>query len=36
LKRELAERHRSDREAYTEGKSAFIQAILGSDMRPDS
>lgn len=31
LKRELAERHRDDREAYTEAKSAFVQAILGSE-----
>ncbi|AKR58065.1 hypothetical protein XM25_20185 [Devosia sp. H5989] len=28
LKRELAERYRTDREAYTEGKSAFIDAIV--------
>ena len=32
-KRELAERHRDDREAYTEAKSAFVQAILGSEAR---
>lgn len=30
LKRTLAERHRDDREAYTEGKGAFIRATLGS------
>jgi len=28
LKRELAERFRDDRDAYTEGKSAFITAVL--------
>jgi GrpB-like predicted nucleotidyltransferase (UPF0157 family) len=28
LKRELAERHREDREAYTEAKSAFVLATL--------
>jgi GrpB-like predicted nucleotidyltransferase (UPF0157 family) len=28
LKRELAERHRNDREAYTEAKSAFVRAAL--------
>jgi GrpB-like predicted nucleotidyltransferase (UPF0157 family) len=28
LKRRLAERHRDDREAYTEGKSRFIQQAL--------
>jgi GrpB-like predicted nucleotidyltransferase (UPF0157 family) len=28
LKRELAERYRDDRDAYTEGKSAFITAVL--------
>lgn len=28
LKQELAVRHRSDREAYTEGKSSFVQAAL--------
>jgi GrpB-like predicted nucleotidyltransferase (UPF0157 family)/L-amino acid N-acyltransferase YncA len=28
LKRELAERHRHDREAYTDAKSAFIEAVL--------
>lgn len=28
LKRHLADRHRNDREAYTEAKSAFIQAAL--------
>ena len=34
LKRELAELHRDDREAYTEAKSAFVQAILSSEARP--
>jgi GrpB-like predicted nucleotidyltransferase (UPF0157 family) len=29
LKRDLAVRHRDDREAYTEGKGAFIRAALG-------
>jgi GrpB-like predicted nucleotidyltransferase (UPF0157 family) len=29
LKRDLAERHGDDREAYTEAKGAFIQAALG-------
>jgi GrpB-like predicted nucleotidyltransferase (UPF0157 family) len=29
LKRELAERYRDDREAYTEAKSAFVLAVLG-------
>jgi GrpB-like predicted nucleotidyltransferase (UPF0157 family) len=28
LKHELAVRHRSDREAYTEGKSSFVEAVL--------
>lgn len=28
LKRELAERYRDDRDAYTEGKSAFVTAVL--------
>ena len=28
LKRELAERYRDDRDAYSEGKSAFITAVL--------
>ncbi len=28
LKRELAVRHRADREAYTEAKSAFIEGVL--------
>ncbi|MFZ4070092.1 MAG: GrpB family protein [Caulobacterales bacterium] len=28
LKAELAERYRTDREAYTEGKTAFISAIM--------
>ena len=28
LKRELAERYRDDRDAYTEGKSVFITAVL--------
>ncbi|HVY78310.1 MAG TPA: GrpB family protein [Solirubrobacterales bacterium] len=31
LKRELAERHREDREAYTEAKGAFIQAALSEE-----
>jgi GrpB-like predicted nucleotidyltransferase (UPF0157 family) len=29
LKRELAARHRDDRLAYTDGKTAFIEAVLG-------
>jgi GrpB-like predicted nucleotidyltransferase (UPF0157 family) len=29
LKRQLAERHRDDREAYTAAKAAFIRAALG-------
>ena len=28
LKLRLAERHRDDREAYTEGKTAFVEAVL--------
>lgn len=28
LKRELAARHREDREAYTEAKSAYVEAVL--------
>jgi GrpB-like predicted nucleotidyltransferase (UPF0157 family) len=28
LKLELAAKHRSDREAYTDGKSSFVQAVL--------
>jgi GrpB-like predicted nucleotidyltransferase (UPF0157 family) len=31
LKRELASRHRDDRIAYTEGKTAFIDAALATD-----
>jgi GrpB-like predicted nucleotidyltransferase (UPF0157 family) len=34
LKRELAERHRRERSRYTEGKSAFIQEVLGEDREP--
>jgi GrpB-like predicted nucleotidyltransferase (UPF0157 family) len=34
LKRELAERHRDDREAYTEAKGAFILAALGLSVGP--
>jgi GrpB-like predicted nucleotidyltransferase (UPF0157 family) len=34
LKRELAERHRRERSRYTEGKSAFIQEVLGEDGEP--
>lgn len=30
LKSELAARHRDDREAYTDGKSAFIRTALGA------
>ncbi len=30
LKRELAERHRDDRDAYTDAKSAFVKATLQS------
>jgi GrpB-like predicted nucleotidyltransferase (UPF0157 family) len=30
LKRELAARHRDDREAYAEGKASFIEAILAT------
>ena len=37
LKRELAERYRDDRDSYTEGKSAFITAVMlrerGGDQR---
>ena len=29
LKRELAERHRDDRDAYSEAKTAFISAVVG-------
>jgi GrpB-like predicted nucleotidyltransferase (UPF0157 family) len=28
LKRELAEKYRDNREAYTEGKAAFIESVL--------
>ncbi len=31
LKRELAAKHRDDRDAYTEGKSVFIGAVLRGD-----
>jgi len=31
LKRVLAERHRHDREAYTEGKTAFVEAVLDGE-----
>lgn len=31
LKRELAARHRDDRNAYTEAKTEFIEATLGLD-----
>ena len=31
LKRELAERHRDDRDTYTEAKSAFVRAALQRD-----
>jgi GrpB-like predicted nucleotidyltransferase (UPF0157 family) len=31
LKRQLAERHRDDRDAYTDAKSAFIRAALGEE-----
>jgi GrpB-like predicted nucleotidyltransferase (UPF0157 family) len=30
LKHRLAERHRDDREAYTDGKDAFIRAALAA------
>jgi GrpB-like predicted nucleotidyltransferase (UPF0157 family) len=30
LKRELAERHRTDREAYTRAKASFIEGVLAS------
>lgn len=33
LKRELAGRHRDDREAYTEAKGAFVMATLQGDAR---
>ena len=33
LKRELVARHADDREAYTEGKSAFIRAAIGGRER---
>jgi GrpB-like predicted nucleotidyltransferase (UPF0157 family) len=32
LKKELAERHRHDREAYTRAKSAFIEEVLGNQL----
>lgn len=34
LKRELAERHPDDREAYTEGKGAFVRAVLRGEGTP--
>jgi GrpB-like predicted nucleotidyltransferase (UPF0157 family) len=34
LKRELAERHRDDREAYTRGKADFIMGVLMAKARP--
>lgn len=34
LKRELAARHRDDRETYTEGKSAFIRGVLREATAP--
>ncbi len=30
LKRELAVRHRADREAYTDGKSSFVEEVLSA------
>lgn len=36
LKVELAQRHREDREAYTDGKSAFIQGILALAKQDDN
>jgi GrpB-like predicted nucleotidyltransferase (UPF0157 family) len=33
LKRDLAERHAEDREAYTEAKGAFIRAVLKGEGR---
>jgi GrpB-like predicted nucleotidyltransferase (UPF0157 family) len=36
LKRELAERHRDDREAYTEAKSTFVAATLRGDAHSGS
>jgi len=33
LKRELAERHREDREAYTEHKAGFIQDVVSRALR---
>jgi len=34
LKRELAERYRDDRDAYTQAKSAFVLAVLGGRNAP--
>ena len=36
LKQDLARRHRDDREAYTDGKSAFVDALLARASRGDS
>jgi GrpB-like predicted nucleotidyltransferase (UPF0157 family) len=36
LKRELAARHPTDREAYTRGKDAFVSAVLAGDDGPAS
>ena len=34
LKQQLAERHRDDREAYTDAKGAFIRATLAEGTAP--
>jgi GrpB-like predicted nucleotidyltransferase (UPF0157 family) len=34
LKRELTERYRDDRDAYTEAKNAFVLAVLAGDAAP--
>lgn len=34
LKDELARRHADDREAYTDGKSDFVQRIVAEELRP--
>ncbi|HZO92729.1 MAG TPA: GrpB family protein [Candidatus Baltobacteraceae bacterium] len=33
LKRDLAERYRDDRDAYTEGKSAFVRSVLRGEQK---
>jgi len=34
LKQELAERHRTDREAYTRAKASFIEGVLARSLQP--